>query len=937
MPRKQTPKPAKIQKSEETKVSEENWQTTLSQLNFTTVCNYLQCQVASIAEASYESSHLITNFYEEYNASEPKSKTIACVEFNTVISDLENDNICSSSNAVLNDIYKYVVKEIKMHVNGLLTFPIAQTFAKLIKVRLLMAARKMEDADQLEELHRQPILYQPKCANKKKELVKQKTKAKAKPKKQKVKKAGKKGKGKASKTKETKAADLCDANFAYVYSDNKNLLEVPPALYRDIQIPARRIYVVLVGFHDLNLFSELVELGINIPCFVQVRQTDSLNANPCQFWTDFKRRKREDCFVMTITVEPGEVFDEIESAVCSIDDIQRHHVNYIRNLRIHHVICFDCFDNALKVFNGAIKQYPLDALSVPLLIGLLTDEISFQITGSSNLDKLSSKNIDTQKCTRTSTQINGNLWKVFEWYADAESSLIPNETKKCDTTFIVHETNLVRTIANTYKELSERLFDINVEILNCCLPKIVFERCTPEINDTPNKSEMFKKEFQKALCVITLNTTTYKNQHSSEEQQLYPWFAKHTVHEGEVGSETFYEENELKWWYEDLNSITMLQELANAQHRFPCIHKLYLPHRDLLLLKFLQPTDQFGYRQSFWNESIRTPVSLFDFCQFVAPEENKWLTKEDCLFEQVREQADLQLQQQYLEEREKYYPTIKLTQEYLIQCDSIKEKLLLGPQMPADADNKVPKGKGAKGKKDKGAKGKKSGKGKAKSPKGDKKRAKPGIKSTLPLPLKKPERPLTPKLTPRGAKPGEEYSFEASNLGHNYVSAEGFTKAFYSHDGVTVMVEKDTICEKSLSQRLNVTAAGNTFVFNYKIEDVLAKRSFHILLSNGTMICFQRQNGVVNTFPKFKPLFLREYKYLDKKLLTQEDVGQDKSSLGLQVDANGGKFETKTVQYRSEISNVNGTHYGHPRDVQFRAQISVQNATHNEDLNGTRN
>lgn len=127
------------------------------------------------------------------------------------------------------------------------------------------------------------------------------------------------------------------------------------------------------------------------------------------------------------------------------------------------------------------------------------------------------------------------------------------------------------------------------------------------------------------------------------------------------------------------------------------------------------------------------------------------------------------------------------------------------------------------------------------------------------------------------------------------MSLEGFTKTFYSRDGVTVTIEKDVICSKARSQRVNVTAGGNTFVFNYGNKNgVQGKQLFHIALSNGGIICFQKRRNVVDTFPQFKSLFVNRGKLkeeyqecLKRKTLT--------TPFEVQQDENGKYMQTYTI------------------------------------------
>lgn len=897
MPPSQSAKSSSTQKNtkqpQSPTITSENWQAILTQLNFNDVCTYLQCQVALVAEKNSEHSDIIDDFYTECT-SEPKSKNVACVEFNDIIFNMRNEDCVYSTSAILNGIYTHIAKE-ALNPDSCDSLS-GSLLAKLVKVRILMAAQEMEEADQLEELGRQPTLYQPRCVSKRVETSKTKPKA-GKGKDNKSKNKAKKGK---NKVKESKDIDLCDPKFAYVYSD-KMQPEVPPLLYKHLKIPDRRIYIVLLGFYDLSLFDELLKLGIRIVCFVQVHQPQLLDSKLSNFWIQldqrFKDNATEESFLVTIPI-PTEIdgdnsaFEHIESVICKIYDIQKQHTNYNRNLRIDGVSNYGWLDNKLHVFNSSVKKFPLDTLTVPILLHLLSFEISSQVLAETKEVEASSHG--DSRCSGIGKGPTEKLIELFDFYINPIKDLKGHSktaNSKTNISYTSHERNMIRIISNAYGRLSENFFDMNMDILKSCSPKIIFQCCNKDKNDAilrhkHNNFGITKDEVLHLIFIIILNSTNCKTKEKSEKSKIYPWLPKFPTTDDtkkDDASQLTATKHELELWYENLNPTTMLQELANAEQHFSCVHKRYLPDRDVLLLDYHQHADDFGYNQVIWSECVRTPVCLRDFCKFIVHEQHEWLSQQTSKFDKDREQLIRKLQQEYEQEREKYYPTIKLTAYDLIQCGSIKERVLQEPQIPQPPTiTKVGKGKN---------KNKKIGKDKG--GKGSKKSVSPRTKVTLPpLPIKKPELPLTPKLSPRGAKPGEEYSFEAYDLGYNYVSLEGFTKTFYSRDGVTVTIEKDVICSKARSHRVNVSAGGNTFVFNYGNENgVPGKQLFHIALSNGGIICFQRRRNVVDTFPKFKPLSVKRGKLKDQESLKRKTVA---TSGEVRQDENGNYMQKNT-------------------------------------------
>ncbi|XP_022913589.2 uncharacterized protein [Onthophagus taurus] len=85
-------------------------------------------------------------------------------------------------------------------------------------------------------------------------------------------------------------------------------------------------------------------------------------------------------------------------------------------------------------------------------------------------------------------------------------------------------------------------------------------------------------------------------------------------------------------WQEKLTPEVLLQQTSEDFTYYDCCDHLYSPFLDKIIVRFHDPTDDFGSSVYIWEESIRSPIGLYNFYKHIIFEDSRWLKElEDTL------------------------------------------------------------------------------------------------------------------------------------------------------------------------------------------------------------------------------------------------------------------------------------------------------------------
>lgn len=455
--------------------------------------------------------------------------------------------------------------------------------------------------------------------------------------------------------------------------------------------------------------------------------------------------------------------------------------------------------------------------------------------------------------------------------------------------FIVHANNELQLMMNCYKKLSKELYTINMNGLRKCKAAllrsrhavgIVLEKLMNEYNlqSWRKALDLTKDELCDAIHMFLLTKLKSTDKLVSSDTEINEILCPHVtesmlsaryciqtdntinvIDESDYGlhgqlslgvlyrnfsknvSQILYPASLSDYCYKEyLPGPVLLQELHKASLEYECVEHLYSPLTDTVLFLFHNDLDEFGCANMFKRASLRTPVCIRDFCQFVLQTEKEWIEDQEFLYqtEYRKEVEDLKRKKEEL--RKALYSEFIPDEYYFILPDSIKAKLLMKDETQSVVKESGKKGgKGNKNAKDKGSDSDKKDKKKEKESLSSKRsEAQLDIEDVL---KQIPDIPPKKTMSLHCAKDNEPYSFIAYDLGYAQLQVNGWTSVFQSLNGLKVKVNRTCWLGNPATITINLANSRNNFIFHYS-PDLVTKEPFmfHSVLSDGCCLTFSK-------------------------------------------------------------------------------------------------
>ncbi|CAL7944241.1 unnamed protein product [Xylocopa violacea] len=300
---------------------------------------------------------------------------------------------------------------------------------------------------------------------------------------------------------------------------------------------------------------------------------------------------------------------------------------------------------------------------------------------------------------------------------------------------------------------------------------------------------------------------------------------------------------------EDFNDVELLSGRIFLQHLHQCLlafdhlERRYFEPTDSLLVYFGNKWRINGVSEEERVSRIRTPVRFRDFCEYVVPEEEDWLRREE---ERYRLQTAESMGRLMKRSAEIYDETILFRDEDFILPGTLKAKDLersreldrqksgSGPDIPSDfsTEEAVKSSKEAKKKRGESSKKKKKGSDKSTSRKTASKKS-----------IEKEDSLSFTRETSQVLDDQKEavYDFIGYDLGSLRVQVTNSKNTFCSADGTMVQVEMDDWLYKTKNLRIAISLRGYTLRLCHEIGRPDASRVFHLTSKSGIILAFQKQ------------------------------------------------------------------------------------------------
>ncbi|XP_076388543.1 uncharacterized protein LOC105662405 isoform X2 [Megachile rotundata] len=280
---------------------------------------------------------------------------------------------------------------------------------------------------------------------------------------------------------------------------------------------------------------------------------------------------------------------------------------------------------------------------------------------------------------------------------------------------------------------------------------------------------------------------------------------------------------------EALSTPIFLQILYECLQTYDHIESRYFEPTDSLLLYFGCKRIVNGVHQEQRMNSIRTPVRLHDFTEYVVPEEAEWIRREEAMYIWETTQSIERLMRK---SAEMYDETLLFRDEDFILPGSLKARdlekrqdfrqqkrtLEIGDQTSTSVEESVESSKKKK-----------------------KKRAneKPSSMSSADVRFSLTKRQSAPVDT---VEKENVYEFVGYDLGRLRVQITNTKKTFYSADGTLVQVEMDDWLYKDKDLRITVTVHDYSLRLFQRINNSARESSkmFHLTTEAGIILAFEK-------------------------------------------------------------------------------------------------
>ncbi|KAL3269128.1 hypothetical protein HHI36_008209 [Cryptolaemus montrouzieri] len=456
-----------------------------------------------------------------------------------------------------------------------------------------------------------------------------------------------------------------------------------PEDYTDVEITENDLIVddllknqinfyIFRGYEDINIVKYLLKAKMNLSFIIQVSEFEpDENRDLNYFWkavTDIRNcpcDSLQNIALMKYQAPPHEdncvqleaYLKELLTVVKSLVDLKRQHFNYIKSLKVIDTKFTETF-RAFPVYESLMNNYPLETITIPLVINSMIQEVQMK---SENIVKTF-----VNKKPHKSSKIHTTTCPF-----DVISNLRPKqkkETEEEDKSFKVYDKDNLNLTLRSYKDIGYQYVQDNLNILKL-QPSVTFaQQCNfqTSLDDTmhhthdvfvPSEDEpsftdeqidhlinllylknkySYKKEYNKTHGNEFTNNLIfhdeYRHVQNSQPHCIFNkgWKKPMPFIDHNSDSNVYESLRPMALhWAEILKPEVLFQYLFDSQLKYLCCDYIQCIFTNSLLVRFHNDVNSFGLHTRVFNEYLRTPVGLGDFCKFTLIDDYEWLKKHE--------------------------------------------------------------------------------------------------------------------------------------------------------------------------------------------------------------------------------------------------------------------------------------------------------------------
>ncbi|KAK4872002.1 hypothetical protein RN001_016126 [Aquatica leii] len=439
-----------------------------------------------------------------------------------------------------------------------------------------------------------------------------------------------------------------------------------------VELSKKHLFFVLNGFYDINLIKEMWKIDVPPTAILEisgnlidkdiskvglvnaVRVSDKdFDVNLKKLWNEVYKYLEtnsdieylQNCVHMKAHLDNSLEKNFIHQQILKIPDIKQLYYNYKKRLVVFDSFCKPkCLTmKSFKIYNSIMDSTPPDCFTVGFLLHALLEQVCCMIPFKTYKGKKIRKHSSWAKSV-----INAVLryYKVTVLTHNVSKSLVNLKVNKQG--FVTDAANIFEYKANCYPTLSKKLIKINNDMLfrnrvsvlwknfystnlNSLLQVQLLEKVRKVLGEPPEQKlfydihkwffqnifsskEVFVDEVESDLRSICCG----KDKHITKIQiyeDLYVCPTNLNLNSSSAVADGL--NMHFYMWYEEFFTEVMVQELHQAITDYLCTEFKYNLLYDTILVRFHNYGDEFGIKTFNWNEFIRTPVCLRDFCKYL--------------------------------------------------------------------------------------------------------------------------------------------------------------------------------------------------------------------------------------------------------------------------------------------------------------------------------
>lgn len=391
-------------------------------------------------------------------------------------------------------------------------------------------------------------------------------------------------------------------------------------------------FYILKGFMNADVFQCLSDINVPITAIIRIEWNIIENFYNETFWNKVYEHfdgsnslpSLEDTILMKFTIQNDNLEEHLQRLVylCrSVYEIKLNHLNYIKNLHLHHpkntyeYYPLDC----MRMYCKNLDKFPSECVNIPVILNNLLLEVDSK-----------------QKQTKNSFNDDSDDFKIFK----RQQKILSDPIIK---SFQSQERDLLNILMNCYPKIGPEIYYTSMKMLKTFkldeLYKDLFrlpieiihkhDKCPSEVSNMKDDDSL--KHFIHLLLINSMHFNEKienidAKSKFSENLITYEEWVLFSESKQKFDAPNLCNPSSLNYnWIEPLSSSALLQEFFKAQQDFFYVHKIFSPETETLLIQFHNKLDNFGVNVQYYNQSLRTPVCLRDFCKYITVEETKWL------------------------------------------------------------------------------------------------------------------------------------------------------------------------------------------------------------------------------------------------------------------------------------------------------------------------